>query len=269
MALSTTPKSESQYTLAQILGIWVAAALPMAILGWVVAPALAPDFTADPIGAGAIRVGALSVGLIWQFVLAMIMIHREEGNLRWATIRQRGRLNMPRHPGTGEPRPRLVLWLIPILILLAALTFFVLPTVDRLWVGMFPFLSEPPGFALNSLLDSPAIQAELLGAWWFFGLFLTMAVFNTIVGEEFLFRGVLLPKMNGVCGKWDWVANGVLFGTYHWHQPWMIPSSIITGALCFALPARRFHTTWMAIIAHSVEAVFFLVLILGIVLGLA
>jgi hypothetical protein len=32
-----------QYSLWQILGIWVAASLPMAILGWIVAPALAPD----------------------------------------------------------------------------------------------------------------------------------------------------------------------------------------------------------------------------------
>ena len=120
MSDSTAPQSEPQYSLFQILGIWIAVALPMAILGWVVAPALAPDFTSDPIGAGAIRVGALSVGLIWQFVLAMIIIYREEGNLHWATIRRRGRLNTPRDPRTGEPRHRLLLWLIPIGILFAA-----------------------------------------------------------------------------------------------------------------------------------------------------
>jgi uncharacterized protein len=32
------------------------------------------------------------------------------------------------------------------------------------------------------------------------------------LGEEFLFRGVLLPCMEGVFGRWSWVANGVLFG---------------------------------------------------------
>ena len=41
----------AQYSLAKILGIWAAAALPMAILGWIVAPALAPDLASDPIGA--------------------------------------------------------------------------------------------------------------------------------------------------------------------------------------------------------------------------
>jgi hypothetical protein len=34
---------EEQYSLAKILGIWAAVAVPMAILGWIVAPALAPD----------------------------------------------------------------------------------------------------------------------------------------------------------------------------------------------------------------------------------
>lgn len=36
-----TVGTEGQYSLAQILGIWVAAALPMALLGWVAHPALA------------------------------------------------------------------------------------------------------------------------------------------------------------------------------------------------------------------------------------
>jgi len=269
MSNPTVPQSESQYSLAKILGIWIAAALPMAILGWVVAPALAPDIASDPIRAGAIRVGALSVGLIWQFVLAMIIIYREEGNLRWATVRRRGRLNTPRDPRTGEPRHRLLLWLIPIGILFAALAFFILPMLDRLWVGVFPFFAEPPSFAFGALLESPEIQAQLGGAWWFLGLFLILGVFNTFLGEEVLFRGVLLPKMNGRFGKWDWVANGVLFGAYHWHQPWMIPTGIVMGVLIFALPSKLFRSTWMGIITHSIQIVIFMFLLLGIVLGLA
>jgi len=44
-----TVGTEGQYSLVKILGIWAAAAVPMGILGWVVAPALAPDSTEDPI----------------------------------------------------------------------------------------------------------------------------------------------------------------------------------------------------------------------------
>jgi membrane protease YdiL (CAAX protease family) len=35
-------------------------------------------------------------------------------------------------------------------------------------------------------------------------------LFNTVLGEELLFRG-LLPRIQGAFGLWDWVANGLLF----------------------------------------------------------
>lgn len=127
----------------------------------------------------------------------------------------------------------------------------------------------PKQASAGEILGSPGIQAQLVNAWWFLGLFIVFAVFNTFLGEELLFRGALLPKMNGVFGKWDWVANGVLFGFYHLSQPWGILSSSITGMFCTAYPARRFRSTWMSVIVHSAQSVFFIFLILGIVLGLA
>ncbi|MEE9574277.1 MAG: CPBP family intramembrane glutamate endopeptidase, partial [Candidatus Neomarinimicrobiota bacterium] len=74
-------KSKAQYSLAKILGIWAAAAVPMALLSWVVIPALAPDFEPNPLGSGVTRVELMTLGLIWQFVLAMIFVYREEGDL--------------------------------------------------------------------------------------------------------------------------------------------------------------------------------------------
>jgi membrane protease YdiL (CAAX protease family) len=258
--------TEEQYSLAKILGLWVAAALPMAILGWVVHPALAAN--ADPLGSGVIRVILMTVGLIWQFVLSMIIVYREEGDLRLATIRRRLWLNKPRDPKTGQPQSRLWLWLIPLLILLAAFQFLLAPVLNGVWVKVLPFFAEPPQFAMGPVLESPDIQAQLVGAWWFLALFLVMALFNTVLGEEFLFRGVLLPKMEGTFGKWDWVANGVLMGAYHWHQPWGIPGNIVAAVFFFAFPAKRFRCTWMAIILHSMQYVLVIPMILALVLGL-
>jgi membrane protease YdiL (CAAX protease family) len=132
-----------------------------------------------------------------------------------------------------------------------------------------PSFAQPAGYDLGEYLDSPENQAELVGAWGFLVLFAVNALFNTFLGEEFLFRGVLLPKMRGVFGKWDWVANGVLFAAYHVHQPWGILDTIVSGVFLLALPSRRFRSTWMAIIVHSAQSVFFLFLLLGLVLGLA
>ena len=255
-----------QYSLARILGIWALAAVPMGILGWVVAPALSADL--DPLAAATTRLWALTVGLIWQFVLSMIIVRQEEGDLRWATVKRRLRLNTPRDPKTGETRRRLWLWVVPFIILFFLAAIVLGPTLDSTWASLFPFLAEPPSFGFGSLLESPDIMARLVGNWGFVALIVLMSVSN-IFGEEFLFRGALLPKMNGVFGKWDWVANGLLFTLYHIHQPWLWLSGLFEDMFLFAFPAKRFRSTWMSIIIHGSQSVFFLFIVLGLVLGLA
>ena len=258
-----------QYSLGRILGIWALAAVPMGILSWIIFPAVAPDFNSDPLGAGVTRFLLLLIGLIWLFVLSMIIVRHEEGDLRWATVKRRLRLNTPRDPRTGETRRALWLWVIPFLIAIVVWELLLASYVDDLWVGLFPFLAEPPGYGLGAVLQSQEMLDRLVGAWWFFALFVINAVFNTILGEEFLFRGVLLPKMEGVFGRWSWVANGVLFGIYHLHQPWGIAGSVVSGVLLYAFPSWRFRSTWMGIIVHSAQSAYFAFLIFGVVMGLA
>jgi CAAX protease family protein len=258
----------NQYTLWQILGIWALAALPMGILSWVVFPAVSPDFRVDPLGAGVTRLVLLTIGLIWLFILSMIIVGKEEGDLRWATIKRRLRLNTPRDPKTGETRRRLWLWVIPVMIASVGFDLALVPIVQKLWVSLFPFLAEPLGYGMGTVLGSQEILERLVGAWWFFGLFVVLSVFNVFLGEELFFRGVLLPKMEGVFGRWSWVANGVLFACYHIHQPWVIAENLVSGSI-LAYPSWRFRSTWMAVIVHSAQNVFYGFLVLAIVLGLS
>ncbi len=109
---------------------------------------------------------------------------------------------------------------------------------------------------------------EFKGAWWVLGITLVSFVFNYFLGEEFLWHGVLLPKMRGVFGKYDWVANAVLFGFYHLMKPWNLPSVIVSN-LTYSWPASRFRSNWMAIIVHGAEVLPTLVMVLAVILGLA
>ena len=254
-----------QYSLGKILLIWAVAAVPMAVLGWIVAPALSRG-SDNP---GMVRLGALTIGLFWQFVLVMILLYREAGNLRWSTIRERLWLQQPRSSRTGATDRRLWWWLIPLVILTTLYEMQVIGIVDRLWVSLFPALAEPPSFSLGGLLESPEAKAQMVGAWGFFWVFIVNAVFNTVLGEELLFRGLLLPRMSRAFGKWDWVANGILFGFYHLHQPWDVIGAAIEGMFLFAFPTKRFRSAWFGIIAHSAQSAFFAFLLLGLVLGLA
>jgi hypothetical protein len=118
----------------------------------------------------------------------MIIIHREGGDLRWTTPRRRLWLNAPHDPRTGEPRRILWLWLVPFIILYLVSVMLLKSPLDDVWGTIFPIFAEPPlGFDPGDALGLPEVQAQLVGAWWFLGLFLALAVFNTFLGEEFLF----------------------------------------------------------------------------------
>jgi membrane protease YdiL (CAAX protease family) len=256
---------EDQYTLWQVLGIWLAAGAAMGLLGWVVYPVMSASL--PPLDAGLLRIKLFTVGLIWQFVLAMVILYRENGNLRLSTIRCRFWLNHPVSARAGETKKTLWSWIIPLFLLGAFINLVLRPPLVDLWGKILPFLAEPKSYDMSSMF-TPELHAQMVGDWGLLGLFFVFALFNSVLGEEFLFRGVLLPKMQGTFGKWDWVANGVLFGCYHLQQPWGILDSILTGWI-YAFSGKRFRSNWFPIILHSGETVFFLFLILGLVLGLA
>ncbi|MBE7433286.1 MAG: CPBP family intramembrane metalloprotease [Anaerolineales bacterium] len=265
MSTQEITSKKDQYTLWQILGIWLAGGAPMWLLSWVAYPTLSAGL--PPLDAGLLRYKLLTVGLIWQFALAMIILYREEGNIRLGTISRRFWLNHPKSARSGETKKSLWWWIIPLILLVAFVEIGFRDTLVNLWTGIFPFFAEREGYDASAMF-TPELRAQMVGAWGLLGVLFVNALFNTFLGEEFLFRGVLLPKMEGVFGKWDWVANGVIFGFYHLHQPWGILSSVLTGWM-YTFPARRFRTTWFSIILHSGQSVYLLFLILGLVLGLA
>src|ERR1051325_2420980 len=174
-----------QFSIAKILGIWALAAAPMGILSWIVFPVLSPDYRSDPLGAGVTRLTLLMIGLIWLFVLSMIIVRQEEGDLHWATIKRRLRLNAPRDTQTGENRRRLWLWVIPVLIGTVVWELSLTSYVDGAWVKVFPFFAEPPGYSMASVFQSQEILARLVGAWWFLGLYIVPGIFHTLLGGGF------------------------------------------------------------------------------------
>ena len=242
-----------QYSLAQILAVWAAAAVPMAVLAWVVAPWLA-DRLDGPVALGRALLALLTVGLIWQFVLVVLLIHRERGSLRWSVLKDALWLQSPRSPTTGRLGGRLWLVLVPALLIFTAEGFFPHP---------FP---PPTGHDFAAFLESEAGQEFLSGNWVWFAIIAALSVFNTVLGEELLFRGLLLPRMQGAFGRWDWVANGVLFAVYHLHMPWVIPATMLGDTFALSYPSRRYRSALIGIIVHSSQSVLVLVLILALVL---
>ncbi len=241
-----------QYSLLKILAVWAAAALPMAALAWLVAPALEDSFGGE---ANVPLVKALLIcltaGLIWQFVLVVILVRREQGTLGWPIVREALWLRAPRNPKTGRRGGRLWLILIPLILLFAV-------------ESMIPAAGVPSNRDLADFIDSDVGKHFLSGAWGWFALIVLLQIFNTVLGEELLFRGLLLPRMNRAFGRGDWAANGVLFAAYHLHVPWAIPATLL-DTFIIAYPSKRYRSALIGIIVHSAQSVFFIILILTLV----
>jgi membrane protease YdiL (CAAX protease family) len=176
--------------LAKMLGVWAAAALPMAALAWVVDPWLA-----GPVALACALLVGLTVGLIWQFVLAVLLVHREWGSVRWPVLKDALWLRAPRSPRTGRVGGRLWLVLVPCVLIFWAEEF----------IPSFPFVT---GHDFGSFLQSDAGQAFMSGNWVWFALIAVLAVFNTVLGEELLFRGLLLPRMRGTFDRFAGSPTG-------------------------------------------------------------
>jgi hypothetical protein len=73
ISVADAPTSVRQYSPAAVLGIWLAAALPMGVLAWIVAPAVAGR-DAGPGRFAVCLIAALTAGLIWQGVLVLILV---------------------------------------------------------------------------------------------------------------------------------------------------------------------------------------------------
>src|SRR3712207_2685951 len=76
------PGTPVQLTLGGILAVWAAATVPMGLLAWVVAPTVAGRLSGPGALSRALILG-LTVGLVWQFVLVLLLVRHEQGTLRW------------------------------------------------------------------------------------------------------------------------------------------------------------------------------------------
>ena len=129
---------------------------------------------------------------------------------------------------------------------------------------LIPTVAAPENRDFATLVESDAGKAFLDGAWAWYGLLLALFLFTSVLGEELLFRGFLMPRMNGAFGRGDWVANGLLFTAYHLHVPWGMPATLLDTFL-LAYPTKRYRSAWIGIAVHSAQSVFLGILILTLV----
>jgi membrane protease YdiL (CAAX protease family) len=137
-------------------------------------------------------------------------------------------------------------------------------------LGIIPVPSTIPAFMSPTSLTDPMTAYNnavggLLGNWLPFVAMTVVLVFN-ILGEEFWWRGVVLPRQELAFGKWTWVVHGVLWAFFHIFKWWDV-LNLLPICLALSFVCSRLKNTTPGIVIHSVTNGVALVLLLLGILG--
>lgn len=88
------------------------------------------------------------------------------------------------------------------------------------------------------------------GRYWILGAWLPFFVLN-IVGEEFVWRGVVLPRQQVAFGGWAWLVNGILWLLFHAAFPWQVLLTLVPITLILPYVVQRRRSTWIGAVIHT------------------
>jgi membrane protease YdiL (CAAX protease family) len=252
-----------QFSSLEVLGIWLAVTLPVALIAWVAVPLLV-----GPSGFAAFKLYWLLIPIaaIVQIALVAWFARNEDGSWTWKGVKRQLRLNLPLSPVTATPSPWRLWWVLPWALLLFVLTaagllayalgWFARPAVASVGtIGLtgsvsriaFGLVSPRPEYAGPLDLISPSFA----GQWRWAAVILPVWIAGAIA-EELLFRGLLLPRTRAAFGRWRGPVNGALYALYHVHQPWAIPLRALQS-VTLVRPARLFASTVVSLGVRAAE----------------
>jgi membrane protease YdiL (CAAX protease family) len=132
---------------------------------------------------------------------------------------------------------------------------------DWLWavggLAAIGVLTGGIGAALRMLQDGKDLHPSFMafeplgpGRYWILGAWLPFFVLN-IVGEEFVWRGVVLPRQEVAFGGRAWLVNGILWLLFHAAFPWQVLLTLVPITLILPYVVQRRRSTWAGIVIHA------------------
>ena len=121
-------------------------------------------------------------------------------------------------------------------------------------LGIIPIpISIPAFMSPVSLVDPMTAYDEAVGGMrgnWlpFFAMIITL--FFNILGEEFWWRGVVLPRQELHFGGSTWIIHGVMWAFFHIFKWWDV-LNLIPITLAIAFVCSRLKNTTPGIVIHS------------------
>lgn len=131
-----------------------------------------------------------------------------------------------------------LIWSIIGLILVVALSGIILKVLELI-VGKF---DHSPSFMSFEPLTE--------GRYWLLLIWLPYWILN-ILGEEFLWRGVMLPRQEIVFGKYTWLIHGFGWGLFHIAFGWQLLITLIPLIFIQSYIVQKTKNSWNGVIMHG------------------
>jgi membrane protease YdiL (CAAX protease family) len=241
------------------LGIYAIFACALYVTHYILVPRYT-ESTGKPYLIGYLWGWTLTVGLVF---LASLALYGMEGHpITWRSFAARFRLD-------HMPPPD---WLWALAVIVAASGFMFGLSFTSKWLAAIPFFAPHPMFppelrpdAVMNLSRGQFMGMMLKGQWWIVAAYFIGWLLN-IFGEEFFYRGWMLPRQEAAFGKYAWAVNGTMFCFQHFMQPWNF-LAIWPGALFMAFVVQSRRNTWIGVIQHGLMNFAAFVFILQGVIG--
>lgn len=98
----------------------------------------------------------------------------------------------------------------------------------------------------------PFMQFDTLGPgrYWILLIWLPYWLFN-IMGEEILWRGVILPRQEISFGKYAWIIQGLGWGLFHVAFGWQLLVTLIPILFVQSYIVQKRKNSWIGVLIHA------------------
>ena len=131
-----------------------------------------------------------------------------------------------------------LVWTFIGLIIIGTLSFVLMKAISLIF-GEFshqpPFMSFPP------------LGTDRL---WILLVWLPYWILN-IMGEEIIWRGVLLPRQAKTSQKFGWLFNGLFWGIFHFAFGWQLFITLIPMLMILPCIVHKRKNSWIGVIIHA------------------
>jgi membrane protease YdiL (CAAX protease family) len=194
---------------------------------------------------------SLLIPLIGLFIASLIALRTEGYPVTWTAIKDRFRLKK-------MDKTDWVWTVVSLIVMLVGAGIFGVIGQVLITNGVIPLPSKIP----TALLDPTTDPANLMnifvaslgpnakGNWGLVLFSLILLAFN-IVGEEFWWRGVILPRQELVHGKNTWLIHGTMWALFHAFKYWSW-LGLLPVCLALSFVAQKRRNTWPGIITHFI-----------------